>query len=358
MVLTISTQAPTIVSPLTANGTIGASFNYQIVATGIPTITYSTSALPPGLTLVADTITGIPTVEGSFTVTMTATNSLGFDSKVLTIIIGPAPAKITSSLEETASVGVPYVYTITASGSVPISFSAFPMPPGLTFNGSTISGTPGIAGDYIIQLSASNNLGQDNQNLHLVISDRPDDSDSDGFPDELEIALGSDPLDANSTPFGGAPAGTILPINISTMQVRLNFSAAGASRDTIALRGTLPLGANATVAGQKLILVVGGIVRTFPQLDAHGVGSLSPDKIAVKPSRLLENARFQAKLGPSNLKPSLVDERLINETAVKQSRQVRVFVIFKNTVYDSRKLLTWTARLNKSGIGKATNVFP
>ena len=84
---------PSITSPLTATGTVGAAFSYQIAATQSPT-SYGAAGLPAGLSLNAASgaITGTPTAAGTSTVTITATNATGTGSASLAFTINPAPA--------------------------------------------------------------------------------------------------------------------------------------------------------------------------------------------------------------------------------------------------------------------------
>ena len=81
-------------SPL-PEGTVGVSYTATLEATG-NNITWSASGLPDGLTLNSDgTITGIPSAEGTPTVTVTATNASGSDSKEYTLNIKSATVPVT-----------------------------------------------------------------------------------------------------------------------------------------------------------------------------------------------------------------------------------------------------------------------
>ncbi len=87
---------PAITSPTSAVGTIGSPFSYQITAINSPT-SYGANGLPSGLSVNAATglISGTPSVSGTFSVTLTATNSSGMGSATLTLTInsgGPAVA--------------------------------------------------------------------------------------------------------------------------------------------------------------------------------------------------------------------------------------------------------------------------
>ena len=153
---------PVISSYAGANGTVGTSFSYTISASNSPT-SRSASGLPPGLTISASTgsISGTPTTAGTFAVPISATNSGGTGTAVLTIVIAPpsTPAsilQITSSATASGVVGTSFTYGI-AAGSGATSFTAAGLPPGLSVNAQTgsISGVPTTAGVFLSSLTAS-----------------------------------------------------------------------------------------------------------------------------------------------------------------------------------------------------------
>jgi hypothetical protein len=83
-------QAPVINSPLTADATQGTSFSYQITTTANPPATsFSASPLPTGLTVDTATglISGTPSADGVFSVTITATNAGGTDIETLVLTV-------------------------------------------------------------------------------------------------------------------------------------------------------------------------------------------------------------------------------------------------------------------------------
>jgi len=71
-----------------------------------------------------------------------------------------APAAITSALSAVAFLGQPFSFTVTAANT-PLRFSARGLPPGLLFNTTNglISGTPSLAGNYQVLLTATNSTG-------------------------------------------------------------------------------------------------------------------------------------------------------------------------------------------------------
>ena len=89
-------QPPKITTTSLSEGTVGQSYTATLEATG-NNITWSASGLPNGLALdpTNGTITGTPTTEGKFPVTVTATNSAGSDSKQFTLNIKPATVSVT-----------------------------------------------------------------------------------------------------------------------------------------------------------------------------------------------------------------------------------------------------------------------
>ncbi|HEY3324792.1 MAG TPA: autotransporter-associated beta strand repeat-containing protein [Planctomycetota bacterium] len=163
-----------ITSADTASGQVGADFLYTITATGSQPIKFSCSALPAGLSLVGDTITGTPEAIGVTDVILTAANGWKPDGTLkLTISISTAPLAITSALTANAKVGLGFSYEIKASGDGPFTFSATGLPDGLTFAGATISGVPKKVGDVRITISATGPDGaKDTQSLALKILDK------------------------------------------------------------------------------------------------------------------------------------------------------------------------------------------
>lgn len=353
LVLTVLVPtAPSITSPLAVTGGVGVQFSYQITASGFPAPTFAAAPLPPGLSLLAGVITGIPTTAGSYAVTLTATNSVGSDSKTLVITIAPGPPSppvISSPLTAAGTAGLPFTYTITASGTAPIAFSATGLPPGLTLSGAVISGTPTTEGTYTVTLTAGNSAATDVESLVIVVAPEPDDLDVDGFPNELETALGTDPLNPASTPFDGRPAGVVQAINILDMTVKLNFVASG--KDAISIRGALPLNQALSPAGQQITLVVGGIVQRFT-LDTRGSSGRGSSTFSLRVPKTLLQGKFSAKL-TGDFKSTLSTIGLTNSKVRFVSRTVRVFIMLdKTALYDSEKLLSYTVTAGRFGTAK------
>ena len=90
--------APAITTTTLAAATIGKEYRQQITATGGTPITWSYSGtLPDGMTLAANTgiLSGTPTQEGSFRFAVKATNSTGFSTRQMTLVVAGSEYTVT-----------------------------------------------------------------------------------------------------------------------------------------------------------------------------------------------------------------------------------------------------------------------
>ena len=212
--LTVTAAAPIITNtPLTAGATVGTAFSFSITASGSPT-SYSASPLPAGLSIVAATgvISGTPTTAGTTNVLLGATNATGTGNATLVITVaaaGVAPNITNSPLTAAGTVGTPFSFNITATGS-PTSFTASPRPAGLAINTATglISGTPTTVGTTSVLLGATNATGTDNATLTITIA-----------------AAGVTPIITNSPLTAAGTVGTAFSFAITASGSPTSFSA-------------------------------------------------------------------------------------------------------------------------------------
>ena len=90
--------APAITTTTLAAATMGKEYRQQITATGGTPITWSYSGtLPDGMTLAANTgiLSGTPTQEGSFRFAVKATNSTGFSTRRMTLVVAGSEYTVT-----------------------------------------------------------------------------------------------------------------------------------------------------------------------------------------------------------------------------------------------------------------------
>jgi type VI secretion system secreted protein VgrG len=83
---------PVITSGSSTSADVGHSLSFQVVATGSPTPTFSyTGSLPHGVTFNTSTgvLSGTPSngSQGNYSITVTATNSLGWTSQTLKLSV-------------------------------------------------------------------------------------------------------------------------------------------------------------------------------------------------------------------------------------------------------------------------------
>ena len=178
--VTSGTPAFTASTPPTS-GTVGTAYvGYTFAASGTAPITFAraSGSLPPGLTLASNgSLSGTPSAAGSYTFTVSATNTVGtVTTSSVTISVSEGPAFTASTPPTSGTVGTAYVgYTFAASGTAPITFAraSGSLPPGLTLasNGS-LSGTPSAAGSYTFTVSATNTVGTvTTSSITIVFSD-------------------------------------------------------------------------------------------------------------------------------------------------------------------------------------------
>jgi hypothetical protein len=146
-----------IVTSALPSATRGASFSQQLNATGGKppyTWTVTAGALPGGLGLAAAAgiISGTPAATGSFSFTVTATDSESRTaSKPLSINVAPPPLSVAAIPALETLMGLSFNYQLSASGgTTPYTWPAAPgtLPPGLNLNATSglISGVPTAGG--------------------------------------------------------------------------------------------------------------------------------------------------------------------------------------------------------------------
>jgi Putative Ig domain len=150
------------------DGTQGAAYTYTPINTGGAATSWSAINLPSGVSINASTgvVSGTPVGTGSFTPTITATNTGGSDDFTDTISIAAAlaaPDIDASSAMPRGFVGVAYTWSPTNTGGAATSYvlQAGTLPSGLSLNPSTgvISGTPTTIQTQSVTVRAINGAG-------------------------------------------------------------------------------------------------------------------------------------------------------------------------------------------------------
>ena len=155
--VTIVAEQGVAIIPVTLTATGGSGAPYTFTATG----------LPAGLSISSTgTISGTPTVNGTFSYTVTITDSAGNQGTINCSVTVAPPLSVTCQTNNVGEVGVPYnsgPMTVTG-GVAPYTFSigSGTLPAGLTLNTSTgaITGTPTAPGTFTVKVTdAAGNVG-------------------------------------------------------------------------------------------------------------------------------------------------------------------------------------------------------
>ncbi len=230
IVIKAASVAPTITTTTLEDGTVGTAYSQTLAATGTSPITWSISGgnLPDGLTLSGITITGTPSVAGTFNFTVTATNTVYSDSKALSIVITAAPVAptITTTTLEDGTVGTAYSQTLAATGTSPITWSISngKLPDGLTLSGVTITGTPSADGTFNFTVAAINVEGSDSKALSIKINKASTGTGSVGGGGGGGGG-GAAPTTYNATISGSAAAESTLPVSINNKTATVELTA-------------------------------------------------------------------------------------------------------------------------------------
>lgn len=162
-------------------GYVSNAYSGSVTALADPAATYSPQGNWYWLNLSADgQITGTPTAQGSYQVTVWASNAYGLVSSNLTVTVFEAPQDppvfVTTNPLPGGTVGAPYEMQIVASNEPSFAWqnAGGGFPPGLTLaTNGWLSGTPSGTYNAFFRVLASNEAGVVTNNYNLTITNPP-----------------------------------------------------------------------------------------------------------------------------------------------------------------------------------------
>jgi len=172
------------------------------------------------------------------------------------------------------------------------------------------------------------------------------DADGDGFINEIETALGSDPFDPAGTPFGLASPTAGLGFTVKALRIKLNF-ARPANHDGLRLDGVLPLAASFKPLHQRVILDVGGVVQSF-ELNEKGRSRNNAGVFYVRRKSTV-GVTFTARLWMGTLAAALTDEGLVNADLQKAALTVPVTIVIGGVRYQANVPQSYSAKTGQWG---------
>lgn len=163
-------------------GIVGTAYAVTVTVTsGVGPFILGASDLPPGLSLngLSGDITGTPSAAGTFFVTLSVTDRGENDNKVievLPLVVLPADGSgfmFNNTILNNGQLGTAYTDTLTTTGgSGTVTFGATGLPAGLSIDPASgkVSGTPTVAGTFLIVYTATSGTDTISINLPLWIA--------------------------------------------------------------------------------------------------------------------------------------------------------------------------------------------
>jgi hypothetical protein len=271
-------------------------------------------------------------------------------------LFGKAPKltkpDFTSALTALGTVNTAFSYTITASGSQPMTFTTSTLPEGLTLSGDTISGTVTTTGTFTVTLTATNAAGSTTKTLVIIIG-MPGfstvDTDGDGVSDVLELLAGTNSNSAAAVPELQDS------LSVDKVQVKLGFSKPGKDSLMVVSRLTLPTTfvPSGSIAGVQF----GPVAKSNLTLDSKGKSPKGTSVIAVKlAAKGSSSIAVTLSIKGEDLASLLATSGFTNANVTGENLVVPVAVAIttngRTSVYNSQVAVLYKAKQGKSGSAK------
>jgi uncharacterized protein YhjY with autotransporter beta-barrel domain len=308
--VTVAVPALTLTPATLPNGTAGTAYSQTLTISGgiAPYTTTLTGTLPAGLVFNAATLTfsGTPTQAGTFTFSVTVTDSTGGTPATVTnsytVTIAAPAVTLTPATLPNGTAGVAYTQAFGASGGIaPYTFavSSGALPAGLTLTtGGVLSGTPTAAGTFNFSVTATDSTtgtpGTATIAYALVISAPSITVNPATLPAATQSLAYSQQLTAT-----GGTAPYAFAVSAGTLPTGLTLSASGLLSGTPTAAGAFAFTVRATdalgFAGTRAY-TVNVIERPDPSRDPEVRGLLEAQSDATRRFATTQLNNFQQRL--------------------------------------------------------------
>ncbi len=216
--------SPTVTCGSPPGGVVGTAYSHSFPATGgtAPYVfTITSGTLPPGLTLTSSTgsVSGTPTLAGTFPITITVTDAddaTGTADCSITVIA--STLGLGCGGPPNGVVGVEYHHAFPVSGGAPpFTFAIIDgtLPPGLTLDSLTgeVSGTPTLAGAFEFTVQVSDDFGSTvgTCDITITVTDLPASGIGCGSPPAGQVGVAYD----HTFPVTDIPSGATVAYSIT-----------------------------------------------------------------------------------------------------------------------------------------------
>ena len=337
---TVTIAAPTLtMTPAsgTLTATYGAAFSQTFTASGgSGSFSYAvTGALPAGMSFSGNTLSGTPTVPGSYPITVTATdtvltgagapftvaNAYTIDVPAPTITVAPATLPNTTA-------GLAYSQTLTATGGVgPYTFAvtAGSLPTGTSLSpAGALSGTTTASGTFNFTVTATDTFGQTGTQAYTVVvavptltltpATLPAGTSGTAYTQVLTVSGGIAPYTATLT--GTLPAGITFnaatrtfagtPTQSGTFNLSVTVTdSTGGTAATITNNYTLTIAAPTLTLTPAAGALPGGTAGTAYSQTFTASGGIAPYTYAVSAGALPAGLTLNASTGALSGTPTV-----------------------------------------------------
>lgn len=321
--LTLQVLGFTTPAALPAASTTAAYSQGFTVAGGASPYTFSSPALPAGLSFSGASLSGTPSTVGVYNFSVRVTDANGFSTTSgfnLTVTGPPSPLSLSGGALTSGIVGVPYSQALSGTGGAPpYTWKTIggTLPPGLSLNGSSgvVSGTALNPGTYAFTLQASDTSGSSlTAVFSLTIAPQPLTLSGVSFPNG--IAGANYPLQIPSGAGGVAPysfsitSGSLPPgLSLTNGQSSGQISGTPTTSGTFAFSITMTdaeTPPQSTVAQAQIVIApstVAGLILSTGSLPfnlAEGAAGVpGPETVTVQSSAVQQQLNYSAIATPA-----------------------------------------------------------